>query len=522
LRHRRGNIRVVLRKEKRMHARPVEAHKIDGIHNYRMLVGGEWVEAISGKTFESVNPYTGRVWATAPEAGEEDVDRAVRAAREAFDEGPWGRMTGTERARLLRRLAELIAENADLIARVESTDNGKLIKEMSGQMKALPEWYHYFAGAADKIQGETIPSDKTNFFVYTRREPIGVVGAIVPWNSPVLLLTWKLAPALAAGCTIVAKPAEQTPASVLEFAGLFEEAGFPPGVFNVVTGDGPTTGRALVRHPGVDKVAFTGSTETGISVMKDAADHLAKVSLELGGKSPQIVFDDADLEASNNGVVAGVFAATGQTCMAGSRLFVQRKAHDELVVRLSERANSIKLGDPFGAETEMGPVAFEEHLEKVQSYVEIGREEGAELVCGGKRPESPELRDGYFIEPTIFTGVDNGMRIAREEIFGPVLSVIPFEDERELIRQANGTRFGLAAGVWTNDVRRAHRVAHALRVGTVWVNSYRTVSFNAPFGGYKMSGLGRENGLESVNEYIQVKSVWVELSGQTRDPFMLG
>jgi aldehyde dehydrogenase (NAD+) len=236
-------------------------------------------------------------------------------------------------------------------------------------MKALPEWYHYFAGAADKIQGETIPSDKTNFFVYTRREPIGVVGAIVPWNSPVLLLTWKLAPALAAGCTIVAKPAEQTPASVLEFAGLFEEAGFPPGVFNVVTGNGPTTGRALVRHPGVDKVAFTGSTETGISVMKDAADHLAKVSLELGGKSPQIVFDDADLEASNNGVVAGVFAATGQTCMAGSRLFVQRKAHDELVVRLSERANSIKLGDPFGAETEMGPVAFEEHLEKVQSYV---------------------------------------------------------------------------------------------------------------------------------------------------------
>ncbi|MDP9478557.1 MAG: aldehyde dehydrogenase [Actinomycetota bacterium] len=505
-----------------MQTRPDEAHETGGIRNYKMLVGGEWVDARSEKTFESVNPYTGRVWATAPEAGEEDVDRAVRAAREAFDEGPWGRMSGTERARLMRRLAGLIAENADRIARVESTDNGKLLREMGGQMKALPEWYYYFAGAADKIRGETIPSDKTNFFVYTRREPIGVVGAIVPWNSPVLLLTWKLAPALAAGCTVVAKPAEQAPASVLEFAGLFEEAGFPPGVFNVVTGDGPTAGRALVRHPGVDKVAFTGSTETGISVMKDAAEHLAKVSLELGGKSPQIVFDDADLEASNNGVVAGIFAATGQTCMAGSRLFVQHKAHDELVARLSERANSIKLGDPFGTETEMGPVAFEEHLQKVQSYVEIGREEGAELVCGGKRPEAPELRNGYFIEPTIFTGVDNGMRIAREEIFGPVLSVIPFEDERELIRQANGTRFGLAAGVWTNDVRRAHRVAHTLRAGTVWVNSYRTVSFNAPFGGYKMSGLGRENGLESINEYTQVKSVWVELSGQTRDPFMLG
>src|SRR5919107_1345904 len=305
-----------------MQAQLIETPKADEVRQYKMLVGGEWVNARSGKTFESINPYTGRVWATAPEAGEEDVDRAVRGAREAFDEGPWGGMTGTERARLLRRLAELIAENADLIARVESTDNGKLIKEMSGQMKALPEWYHYFAGAADKIQGETIPSDKTNFFVYTRREPIGVVGAIVPWNSPVLLLTFKLAPALAAGCTVVVKPAEQTPASTLEFAKLFEEAGFPPGVVNVVTGLGEEAGRPLVRHPGVDKVAFTGSTETGIGVMKDAADHLAKVSLELGGKSPNIVFDDADLEATKNGVVSGIFAATGQTCIAGSRLFV--------------------------------------------------------------------------------------------------------------------------------------------------------------------------------------------------------
>jgi aldehyde dehydrogenase (NAD+) len=431
-------------------------------------------------------------------------------------------MTGTERARLMRRLAELIAENADLIARVESTDNGKLLKEMGGQIRALPEWYYYFAGAADKIQGETIPSDKPNFLLYTRREPIGVVAAIVPWNSPVLLLTWKLAPALAAGCTVVAKPAEQTPASVLEFAKLFEEAGFPPGVFNVVTGDGPTTGRALVRHPDVDKVAFTGSTETGIAIMKDAADHLAKVSLELGGKSPNIVFDDADLEASNNGVVAGIFAATGQTCMAGSRLLVQQKAHDELVERLSERAETIKLGDPFQMETEMGPVAFKDHLEKVQACIRAGQEEGAELVCGGNRPQEEGLKDGYFIEPTIFTQVKNDMRIARDEIFGPVLSVIPFEDEAELIRQANDTPFGLAAGIWTRDIQRAHRVAHALRAGTVWINSYRTVSFNAPFGGYKMSGIGRENGLESVKEYTQVKSVWVELSGQTRDPFSLG
>jgi (Z)-2-((N-methylformamido)methylene)-5-hydroxybutyrolactone dehydrogenase len=505
-----------------MQAQLIETPKADEVRQYKMLVGGEWVNARSGKTFESINPYTGKVWATAPEAGEEDVDRAVRAAREAFDEGPWGKMTGTERARLIRRLADLLAENAEDIAQVESTDNGKLLREMGGQLKALPEWYYYFAGAADKIQGETIPSDKPNFFVYTRREPIGVVGAIVAWNSPLLLLTFKLAPALAAGCTFVAKTAEQTPASALEFAKLFEEAGFPPGVFNVVSGFGPTTGRALVRHPGVDKVAFTGSTETGMSIMKDAADHLAKVSLELGGKSPNIVFDDADLDATNNGVVSGIFAATGQTCIAGSRLFVQEKAHDEVVERLSDRAGTIKLGNPLEMETEMGPVAFKEQLDRIQHYIHIGQQEGAELVCGGKKPDAEELKDGYFIEPTIFTQVDNDMQIARDEIFGPVLSVIPFKDEEELVRQANDTRYGLAAGIWTKDIQKALRVAHALRAGTVWVNSYRTISFNTPFGGYKMSGLGRENGLESIKEYTQVKSVWVELSGQTRDPFKMG
>jgi len=486
--------------------------------HFPLVIGGQRAEAASGRRYETVDPFTGRPWATVADGDAPDVDRAVAAARDALS-GPWGQLTGFGRARLLRRIGDLIARDAGYLAELETRDIGKLAREMRGQLATIPEWFYYYAGLADKLEGATIPSDKANFLVYTRHEPAGVVGAIVPWNSPLLLLTWKLAPALAAGCTMVAKPSDYTPVSTLELAARLEEAGLPPGVFNVVTGFGPAVGKALAAHPGIDKIAFTGSTRVGAEVAKAAAANITGTVLELGGKSAHVVFADADLDAVTNGVVAGVFAATGQTCMAGSRLLVERSVHDDLVARIVARANSIKVGDPTAAETEMGPLANEQQYEKVLSFFSSAPAQGATVAAGG---EPVADLGGYFVRPTVLTDVTPEMTVACEEVFGPVLAVLPFDSEEQAVELANGTGYGLAGAVWTKDIHRGHRVAHAIRAGTVWINAYRVVGPDVPFGGYGLSGVGRENGLDAVREYTQTKSVWVELTGGTRDPFTLG
>ncbi|MEM1301148.1 MAG: aldehyde dehydrogenase [Pseudomonadota bacterium] len=487
------------------------------VEEFKMLIGGEWVNARSGAQLASENPYRGTVWANVPDGGAADIDAAVTAARAALH-GDWGALSAQARGKLMRRLGDLIAENAEDIARVESTDNGKLYKEMLAQAKYLPEWLYYFAGAADKFGGDVIPSERPNFHIYTRHEPVGVVGAITPWNSPVLLLGFKLAPALAAGCTLVVKPSEHTPASTLRFAELFEKAGFPPGVLNVVTG-GREAGEALSRHPGINKLAFTGSDVTGKKVMQAGAENFTRVTLELGGKSPIIVFDDADLDAAANGVIAGIFGATGQTCMAGSRLLVQSSVKDALLERVAARAKTIKLGDPMDMGTEMGPMATRPQFEKVMGMLDRAKDGGARFVSGGQA--SPD-HDGFFIEATIVDGITPDMEIAKDEIFGPVLSVLTFETEEDAIALANDTRFGLAAGIWTQSGQRGMRVAHQVRAGTVWINAYRVVAPNVPFGGFGHSGIGRENGFDAIRGYTETKAVWTELTGATRDPFNIG
>lgn len=486
--------------------------------SYELYVDGSWIPSHSGQTYDTTNPFDGTPWARVPEGDDVDVDRAVAAAT-AAQEGEWGSFTGFERATLMRRLATILERDAGELAQLETRDNGKLIRETSAQTKALAQWLNYFAGIADKLEGEVIPSDRSNFLIYTRHEPVGVVAAIVPWNSPLSLLMWKLAPLLAAGCTVVVKPSGYTPVTALELAKRVHEAGFPAGVFNVLTSSGSSVGKALVAHHGVKQVAFTGSPEVGVKIAQSAAEHFARSLLELGGKSAQIVFADADLDEAVNGLIAGIFAASGQTCVAGSRLIVHRSIYDELLKRLAARVRTIKLGDPLAPETEMGPLANQAQLATVSGFVDRAVSDGASVLVGGK--SDPE-RGGLFYQPTILTDVTPEMEVAQLEIFGPVLSTMVFDDEAEAIRMANATVFGLAAGVWTTDIRKGHRVAHAVRAGNVWVNSYRVVAPNVPFGGSGASGWGRESGIDSVKEYTVTKAIWIELSGETRDPFRLG
>jgi acyl-CoA reductase-like NAD-dependent aldehyde dehydrogenase len=476
-----------------------------------VFIGGRWQPPASGETYATINPATEDVSAQVAKGDERDVDLAVQAARRAFDQGPWPRMAAAERTRLLWKLADLITTNLEEMARLESVNTGKTLFD-SGKVEIpfAAEVFRYYAGWTTKIHGETL-NLRDGAFTFTLRQPVGVVGAIVPWNFPFLLSSWKIAPALAAGNTVVLKPASLTPLTALRFAELTREAGLPEGVFNVVPGPGGKVGMALVRHPGVDKVAFTGSTDVGKGIMKEAAGSLKRVSLELGGKSPNVVFADADLEAALRGALTGIFYNKGEVCAAGSRLLVEQRVHDEFVGKLVDRVKGLKVGDPMDKTTRMGPVVSAQQLETVLGYVEAGRREGANLAAGGERVRVGDGR-GYFVQPTVFTGVSNTMRIAREEIFGPVLSVIPFKDADDAVAQGNETFYGLAAAVWTRDIGKALRMARALRAGTVWVNAYNLYDAALPFGGFKESGFGRELGQAGLDLYTEVKSVWVDLS----------
>lgn len=478
--------------------------------HYGLLIDGSFVDAVNGETFASVNPYTGEDWAFMAKASSADVDAAVVSARRAFES--WSATSGRQRAVHMRALAWAIEAHADRLARIESIDNGKLLADTSRHVRGLPAWLDYFAGLADKLYGATIPLDEPALVGYTRREPVGVVAAITPWNAPLAVLLWKLAPALAAGCTMVIKPSEHASASTLELGKLCAEAELPDGVVNIVTGFGDDCGDPLVRHPGVDKISFTGSTAVGSSVMRAAATNITGVALELGGKSPNIVFDDADPETAAKAAAKAIFGSTGQSCQAGSRLFVQRRLYDDVVQRVAGIAKAMKLGNPLEPSTDIGPVAFRAHQERITALVALGQDEGATLSAGGRTPSTPELRNGYFVEPTVLSNVRNEMAIAQEEIFGPVLAVIPFDDEADVIRQANDIPFGLAAGVWTRDISRAHRVANRIRAGTVWINTFRRIDPAMPFGGYKRSGIGRDSGAESLDEYLETKAVWIDTS----------
>jgi acyl-CoA reductase-like NAD-dependent aldehyde dehydrogenase len=477
----------------------------------KLLIAGEWVDARSGKTFATVNPFDESEIARIAEAGAEDVDAAVAAARRALDSGPWPKMSAAERGKMLWRMGELILERLPQLSLLETLDTGKTLFD-SGKIE-LPmaaQIFQFYAGAASKIAGRT-PSSRSDAFLFTLKEPVGVVAAIVPWNFPFLLSSWKVAPALAAGCCVILKPASQTPLTAIEMGRIGLDAGLPPGVLQILPGAGSGAGMALVRHVGVDKVAFTGSTEVGRTILREAAATVKRVTVELGGKSPNIVFADADQDAAIRGAFTGIFYNKGEVCAAGSRLFVEKSIHEAFVAQLAERTDAVVLGDPREKGTRMGPVISAGQLDTVLGFIASGKSEGARIAAGGRRASEVNGGLGYFVRPTVFDGVTPDMKIAREEIFGPVLSVLPFDGPEDVIAKANGTIYGLAAGVWTRDVAKAHRVARAIRAGTVWVNTYNLYDPSLPFGGFKHSGFGRELGQEAIDAYLETKSVWIDL-----------
>ncbi len=491
------------------------------MERFRMRIGDAWLPASSNEWIESENPFTGKAWAEIPRGGPADAEAAILAAHHAYTKGPWSQMSPADRGLLLYKLADLMAANAEKLAELEVRDTGKLRAEMLGNQRYMPRWYQYYGGLADKIEGSITPIDKPGMFHYVSYEPLGVVTCIVPWNSPLLIATMKVAPALAAGNTVVIKPSEFASTALIAFARLFEEVGFPPGVVNMVTGYGAEVGKVLTTHPLVRRVAFTGGEAGGRAVGEAAGGAFKRVSLELGGKSPNIVFADANQEAALKGVVSGVFAASGQTCMAGSRLIIHSSIHDEFVDKLVAFMSRVRLGDPDNADTNMGPLSTRPQLERVMKYIDIAKQEGAKCVIGGRRGQGANCGDGWFVEPTIFTNVRNDMRIAREEVFGPVLVVIPFDTDDEAVEIANDTPYGLAAALWTSSIERAVKMPRRLQAGTVWVNAYRVVSYLAPFGGFKSSGIGRENGIEAIKEYLQAKSVFINGNADVPNPFVM-